>query len=268
MLRTVAMGVPKVYPFESVSIVFRVPGLGPAVSPGHGAGAITVGDEYGVLGRSRSVSAYRVIDITPSEKQIPPPQPHIAALLAICGKAGKTRLNVQDSALTPEVSTALNALVADYVSDIKNVIRRSKLPHDLPPPPFVDDEPPVAFPLKPALMKAFRPLGYDCRAGSGIFTLTRRTHSNLTSEVYLDVGGWSRAVSGYFAVHGLGFRERLPLPLSQESWGGVQYPIGGPSRWWQIVENLAAVVSEYEFSFIPRVEATSGPSPEWYQPGV
>jgi hypothetical protein len=47
---------------------------------------------------------------------------------------------------------------------------------------------------------------------------------------------------------------------------GGQYPIGDADRWHQIVENLAALVTELDRSFVPAVEAASGPSPEWYSP--
>jgi hypothetical protein len=48
--------------------------------------------------------------------------------------------------------------------------------------------------------------------------------------------------------------------------GGVQYPIGNEERWRRIVENLAALVTELDRSFVPAVEAAAGPSPEWYRP--
>jgi hypothetical protein len=45
-----------------------------------------------------------------------------------------------------------------------------------------------------------------------------------------------------------------------------QFPIGGPDRWRQIVENLAQLVAALDRSFVPEVEAVLGPSPEWFQP--
>jgi hypothetical protein len=64
------------------------------------------------------------------------------------------------------------------------------------------------------------------------------------------------------------------LPVSRSAARGTvhgvelasQFPIGGPDRWKQIVENLAALVAELDQSFVPEVEAASGPSPEWYRP--
>lgn len=46
----------------------------------------------------------------------------------------------------------------------------------------------------------------------------------------------------------------------------VQYPIGAPERWQQIVENLAVIVAEFDRSFVPVVEAEAGPTPEWCRP--
>ena len=109
-------------------------------------------------------------------------------------------------------------------------------------------------------------MGYDCHGGSGTFTLRRRTTGNLTVEISLDVGTWSNNLTASFKVQGLGFKTRLPLPVSKREMEAVQYPIGGPERWQQIVENLAALVAEFERSFVPAVEAATGPSPEWYRP--
>jgi hypothetical protein len=47
---------------------------------------------------------------------------------------------------------------------------------------------------------------------------------------------------------------------------GGQYPIGGPERWQQIVDNLAALVAQLDRTFVPEIEAISGPSPHWYKP--
>jgi hypothetical protein len=57
----------------------------------------------------------------------------------------------------------------------------------------------------------------------------------------------------------------LPLSEAPRALAG-QYPIGGPERWQQIVDNLAALVAELDRSFVPAIEAAAGPSPEWYRP--
>ncbi len=107
-------------------------------------------------------------------------------------------------------------------------------------------------------------MGYSCSGGSGTFTLRRRTAGNLTVEISLDVGTWSRSITASFKVVGLGFKATLPLPVSKRAAG--QYPIGDAARWQQIVDNLAALVAEYERSFVPAVEAVAGATPEWYTP--
>ncbi len=85
-------------------------------------------------------------------------------------------------------------------------------------------------------------------------------------EINLDVGTWSRSLTAGFKVHGLGFTARLPLPVSKRAIGSGQYKIGGAERWQQLVDNLAALVAELDRTFVPAVEAASGPSPEWYTP--
>jgi hypothetical protein len=85
-------------------------------------------------------------------------------------------------------------------------------------------------------------------------------------KIELDVGTWSRSLTAGFQVHGLGFTARFPLPVSKRAIGGGQYKIGGAERWQQIVDNLAALVAELDHTFVPAIEAASGPSPEWYTP--
>lgn len=109
-------------------------------------------------------------------------------------------------------------------------------------------------------------MGYDCRGDSSTFTRRRRTAGNLTVEIGLDVGTWSRSLTAHFRVSGLGFGTVLPLPVSKRTMGSGQYPIGDAERWQQIVENLAALVAELDRTFVPAVEAAAGPSPEWYKP--
>jgi hypothetical protein len=59
------------------------------------------------------------------------------------------------------------------------------------------------------------------------------------------------------------FKATLNLPLSPQAARGMvrgvesvgQFPIGGPDRWRQIVENLAHLVAVLDRSFVPEVEA-------------
>ena len=90
-------------------------------------------------------------------------------------------------------------------------------------------------------------MGYGCRGESGTFALRRRTAGNLTVEVFLDVGTWSRSVTAFLTVTGLGFGARLPLPVAKRAIG--RRPVsrsGMPRRWQKIVDNLAALVAELD----------------------
>ena len=97
-------------------------------------------------------------------------------------------------------------------------------------------------------------------------------------KLQLDVGTWHSSVTAFMQVIGMvngqGFKATLALPASRQAARGVvrgqelfgQFPIGGPERWRQIVENLAALVAELDRSFVPEIEAIAGPSPEWFRP--
>jgi hypothetical protein len=156
-----------------------------------------------------------------------------------------------------------------------------KLPHDLAPREEDPDGTPAipsSGPKKPALVNAFTAMGYDCHGGVETFMLRRRTPGNLTVELELDVGTWSNAIMVFFRVQGLidgqGFKALINLPVARRAARGTvhgvelagQFPIGGPERWRQIVDNLAVLVAELDRGFVPEIEAASGPSPEWYRP--
>ena len=66
--------------------------------------------------------------------------------------------------------------------------------------------------------------------------------------------------------HGIGFKATLILPVAHRAASGAQYPVGGPDRWRQIVDNLAALVAELDRSFVPAIESISGPTPDWFRP--
>jgi hypothetical protein len=116
------------------------------------------------------------------------------------------------------------------------------------------------------LVRAFKPMGYDCRAERGTFSLRRRTAGNLTVEINLDVGTWSKSLSGSFSVKGVGFSARLRLPVSKRALDGMQYRIGDATHWQQLVDNMAAIVAELDRTFVPAIEAAAGPAPEWFMP--
>jgi hypothetical protein len=280
-LLAIGKGVPRSFPFHNVGIRFRAPGFGPAPPASGGPVDMTPGvivsDSWWVNGRMRSVSALTIVDADPASKKLPSLPDPIAAVLAACGKAKSTTqvplalgpaaaTNPPAAGPSPEVARAVSEVVRDYRTRLAEIVDRAALPHDLP---SAQERIPLGEtpgPKKPVLVRAFKPLGYDCRGGSGTFTLRRRTPGNLTVEIELDVGTWSNSLTAGFEVQGLGFTARFPLPVSKRAIGGGQYQIGGAERWQQIVDNLAALVAELDRSFVPAVEAASGPSPEWFKP--
>jgi len=281
-LLAIAAGVPRSFPFHNLWIHFQAPIFGvalPAGSAGTMAPGVIVGDAWWVNGRVRSVSALTSVDANPGNKKLPSLPDQVAAVLAARGSVQKTvqiplaetpaqAAAPQAAAPAPDVEHAVRAVVSDYRARFAEVIDRAALPHDLPPAlealkTIGAGEP--TGPKKPILVGAFKPMGYDCRGGSGTFTLRRRTPGNLTVEVEVDVGTWSSNLTATFRVRGLGFKAILPLPVSRRA-GPGQYRIGGPQHWQQLVENLSALVAELDRSFVPAIEAAAGPSPEWYSP--
>jgi hypothetical protein len=67
-------------------------------------------------------------------------------------------------------------------------------------------------------------------------------------------------------VDGIGFKASLILPVSRQATVGAQYRYGNAEGWRMVVENLAVLVAELDKSFVPAIEAATGPSPEWYRP--
>ena len=273
-LLAIGAGVPRSFPFHNLSIRFRVPEFGNALAvglAGETAPGVIVGDSWWVNGRVRSLSALTSVEADPGSKNLPSPSGPVAAVLAACGKVKSTvqvPLPGRTVAAT-DTAGAVSSVVRDYRTRMAEIVDRAALPHDLPPTLEALATTPLGQatgPKKPVLVRAFKPMGYDCRGESGTFTLRRRTPGNLTVEINLDVGTWSRSITSGFEVQGLGFTARLPLPVSKRAMGGGQYQIGGAERWQQIVDNLAALVAELDRSFVPAVEAASGPSPEWYKP--
>ena len=289
ILLEIARGVPRSFPFHNIGIQFPVPAFSDGAElpetlvaqmqmPG-----ISVGDRWWVNGRLRSASALIIVDADPAARKLPPLPDSIAAVLAACGKVKKTvqvplvsapaqqRPTIDTAA--PAIAASIRAAVQDYRSRIAEIVESAQLPHDLPPnQEAVTDVTSgvTAGPKKPELVRAFTPMGYDCRGESGTFTLRRRTPGNLTAELMLDVGTWSNLLLAIFHVRGLvngaGFKATLFLPVSRRAAVGGQYPMGGPERFRQIVDNLAALVAELDRTFVPAIEAISGPAPDWYKP--
>jgi hypothetical protein len=285
ILLEIARGVPRSFPFHHLTIHFFAPAFSaasamPLMQVGHSPG-VAVKDSWWVNGRNRSVTALTIVEADPSARKLPALPESIALVLAACGKVKKTiqaPLVIGPAAQRPSIDTAspekaaaIRAIVHDYRTRMTDVLDRANPPHDLPPNAEAAALGVTSGPKKPGLVRAFTPMGYDCRSESaGSFTLRRRTPGNLTAEIYLDVGTWSNSVTAIFRIHGLiegiGFKGTLLMPVARRAMSGAQYPIGDAERWQKIVENLAATVAELDRTFVPEIEAISGPSPDWYKP--
>ena len=285
ILLEIARGVPRSFPFHNLGMHFSVPAFSGATvmppGPMQQLPGISVSDSWWVNGRNRSVSALTLVEADPAVRKLPALPATIAAVLAACGKVKKTvqmpmvmvptAQRPSIDTVSPEKAAAIRAVVQDYRTRMIEILDHANLPHDLPPNQEAVATGVASGPKKPGLLRAFTPMGYDCRSESaGTFTMRRRTPGNLTAELHLDVGTWSNLIMAIFRVHGLiegiGFKATLMLPVARRAALGGQYPIGGPERWQQIVDNLAVLVAELDRSFVPAIEAISGPSPDWYKP--
>ncbi len=276
-LEAIAAGVPRSYPFGSAALHFYAPEFGERLiglpAMGHSLPGVVITDNWWINGRQRALSVYTVAEAEEMDKKLPPNPAAVDAVIKACGKAKKTvqvPILAQGGGLTvsipPANQEAVKAVVADYRARIKEVVAAAGLPHNLPPAAEIrmQNLRVTAGPRKPALLAAFKPMGYDCTGGTGVFHLTRRTGGNHMVEVYLDVGTWSHSVTTIFMVQGAGFKASLGIPVAVEGYG--QYPIGDAAQWQKIVENLAAMVRELDRTFVSAIEQAAGPSPAWYQP--
>jgi len=217
-LRAIAAGVPRSFPFHNIVIHFHSPEFGDLVptpmSAAETMSGVLLSDSWWVNGRVRSVTACAVVDADPASKKLPQPPPAVAVRLP--GGAVIASAN-------PEAVRAVQGIVADYRGRLKEIVERAALPHDLPSVEAGSTALHLTSgPRKPALERVFKPMGYSCRGNSGTFNLRRRTGPNLTLDVFLDVGTWSNLVLAFFIVWGVGFKARLPLPVSATAVIGAQ----------------------------------------------
>jgi hypothetical protein len=294
-LQAIAAGVPRSFPFHSVALHFHSPEFGelmavPTISAASMAGVL-ITDSWWVNGRNRSLSVSTVVEVEPGSKKLPSHSGAIATVLAACGKAKKTvqvplpenlgagpvpavRLpsGLPVPSANPQLAIAVKAIAVKYRDRIAEIVTEARLPHDLPGAAEMRASGlgVAAGPKKPALERVFKPMGYTVRGGTagetGSFNLKRRTPANTTLAIHLDCGTWSHSLLAMFAVFGLGFRAGLTLPPTAKAVPGGQYRIADAEHWEKIVENLGALVAELERTFVPEIEAATGPSPEWYQP--
>jgi hypothetical protein len=275
-------GVPRSLPFQSVNVVLSHDDFGKAefqvaLAPPTG---ISIGDSWWTNGRNRALSAFYAVDVDENAKTLPEPPATIAAIFSSLGKPKRSGQFVAPRPAAPAARpasepgsralaadiVAIGPILAKYRRDLTALVERSGLPHDLPAPNDVRQiNVGASGPLKPTLVAAFTPRGYNCRGGHGTFTLRRRTAANHVVDVELDVGTWSRSLTAMFTIHGPGFNATLTLPVTLR--GGGQYPIGDTANWERIVANLGAVVDELERTFVPEIEAAVDPAPAWFEPG-
>lgn len=270
-------GVPRSLPFHAVHISFGHADFGTVVFPIGMAprAGITVGDGWWVNGRNRSLTAFYAVDGAAQSKKLPDPPAPVAAILAGFGKPkGSAQFVAPEAVASAETGRAVpreiglvNPILLKYKRDMQALVERIGLPHDLPP---AGEARPGALgasgPLKPTLVEAFKPRGYDCRGGSGVFTLRRRTATNHVVDVALDVGTWSRSVTFMFSVRGPGFNATLMPPVTARD-ASRQYPIGDTANWERIVANIAAIADELDRTFVPEITAAVDPAPAWFEPG-
>jgi hypothetical protein len=291
----IAEGVPKSFPFHSIAIRFSGPCLGalppgfkpPLAAPAQGVDSgILVGDAWWIDGRSRSLQALAILEVPATGKKLPPLPAAVQTIFAACGKTQKVnQVALGDSSAvsttpgaapsasappspTPDNLQKIAALARDYRTRMPAILESNPLPHPLPP---------LAEALKanlgqnpgekkPPLVAVFQPLGFRIRGGSGVFTLRRKTPTNLTVELTIDVGTWSNLATARYSVLGPGFSAGVPLPIAASAVGAPQYPIGDAAQWAKIVDNLATLTQALDATLLPEVEALAGPVPEWFEP--
>ena len=282
-LLALADGLPRSLPFHSVNVLLGHADFGTAhdfpigLTPPTG---ISIGDNWWINGRNRALSAFYAVDADAAAKKLPEPPATIGMILSRLGKPKHSaqfvapRMAAPAPATTPDSATpalpldiaAISPIVAKYRAGMTALVERIGLPHDLPAPNDVRQmHRGASGPLKPTLVDAFKPRGYSCRGGSGMFSLRRRTASNHVVDLELDVGTWSRSLTAMFSVRGPGFNATLTMPVTLR--GGGQYPIGDTANWERIVANLAAIADELERTFVTEIEGAVGPAPAWFEPG-
>jgi hypothetical protein len=256
-LAEVANGLPRSLPFHTADVRFYTDEFGSAparvaadTAPaaallhGHFNTGMRAADTWWVNGRNRHLGAAYVVEVAAGTRKTPLPDGALGAFLATLGKARTVaqfpitqgedgeEIVVKGRAQAPP---ELAALAERARARMPELIAGAQMPHAIASARAEYS----MHPLKPPLEKHFKPLGYTCKGGSGIFTLRRRTADNHVVEVSLDVGTWSRHLTGHFHVYMPDFAIRLPMPVSAEL-HGLQCDIGDAERWEKLVENMGA----------------------------
>jgi hypothetical protein len=278
----VADGLPRSLPFGSADVRFYTEEFGKAPAMvrtdtavadallhGHFNTGLRAADTWWVNGRNRHLGAAYVVEVAAATRKVPLPGGALGAFLATLGKArtaaqypitegdegekivlkGKGQAPPELTSLAERLRERLPELIAG--ARMPHVITSARAEHSM-------------HPLKPPLEKHFKALGYACKGGSGIFTLRRRTAGNHVVEVNLDVGTWSRHLSGHFHVYMPDFQVRLPMPASAEL-SAMQCDIGDAERWEKLVENMAVFTAYLDREVVPEVGRVAGPAPAWFE---
>jgi len=276
-----ADGLPRSLPFRAADVRFYTDEFGKAPAmvasdnaatdallQGHFNTGMRAGDTWWVNGRNRHLGAAYVVEVKEGTRKAPLPGGALGAFLATLGKARTaaqfpiTETEAGEKVVVKGKGQAPPELVAlgeRLRARLPELIAGAGMPHAIPSARAEHGQ----SPLKPALEKYFKPLGYACKGGSGIFTLRRRTAANHVVEVNLDVGTWSRHLTGHFHVYMPDFQIRLPMPASPNL-SAMQCDIGDADRWEKLVENMAAFTAHLDREVVPEVERVAGPAPAWF----
>ena len=280
-LLAVASGVPRSFPFHNLLIQFQAPAFGLALPLGCLAGNATPGiivrDSWWVNGRQRTLVALTGVEADPARPKLPSPSGPVAAVLAACGKAKSTvqlplvetptASTPQVPELDPKAPSRVRAVVQDYRATLGKRWTGRRFPMICRRPPRL--WPPQALDRRPGQRSrcwSVRSTKWDTTVAAdqerSRFAVERPAILRCKSASASERGVGKLSVVSWCWDQTL---KCLPL-LVCNALGDVQYPIGDSERWQQIVDNLAALVAEYDRSFVPQVEAASGPAPAWYRP--
>jgi len=281
-LAEVADGLPRSLPFRLADVRFYTEEFGKAPATvktdtpaaeallhGHFSTGMRASDTWWVNGRNRHLGAAYVVEVEQRSRNVPLPPGALGAFLATLGK-GRTlaQFAIEESEEGEKVVVKgksqappeLVGLAEKLRERMPELIAAARMPHAIESAKAEH----AASPLKPALEKHFKPMGYATKGGSGIFTMRRRTAGNHVVEVSLDVGTWSRSLTGHFHVYLPDFAIRLPMPASPEL-NARQCDIGDAERWEKLVENMAAFTRHLDREVVPEVEKVAGPAPAWFE---
>ncbi len=281
-LAEIADGLPRSLPFRLADVRFYTDEFGKAPATvdtersaddpllrGHFNTGIRASDTWWVNGRNRHLGAAFVVEVAERSRKVPLPAGALGAFLATLGKArtvaqfpiqetdGGEKVVVKGKSQAPPELVALAERLRERMPEL---IAAAQMPHAIESARAEH----AMSPLKPALEKHFKPMGYATKGGSGIFTMRRRTAGNHVVEVSLDVGTWSRHLTGHFHVYLPDFQIRLPMPASADL-NAMQCDIGDAERWEKLVENMAAFTAHLDREVVPEVEKVAGPAPEWFE---